>query len=172
MLSLTNAGGGGVHEACTRSTAVTTSRLSPSAENYQDGGQRSTRGAAGFKVRRQECEPPPGMVFQSPCQPFAVQQVHLRNRTRSQRPSDLDNDQAASRGGLDNTNYNLYSILCFAISDSTFSVVRRFEGKTREDRVGHRQDPWASIRERFDGCSSEALRVAHREMKTVQDAVG
>ena len=46
--------------------------------------------------------------------------------------------------------------------------MRRFEGKTREDGVGHGQDAWGALREKFDGCSREALRAAHRELETVK----
>ena len=58
----------------------------------------------------------------------------------SQRPSDLDNDQASTREGWNNANHNLFSIIFFTTSGPAFSVVRRFEGKTREDGVGHGQD--------------------------------
>ena len=84
---------------------------------------------------------------------------------RLQRPSDLDNDQATAREGWDDTNHNLFSILYFTTSGPAFSVVRRFERKTREDGVGHGQDAWAALRETFDGCSRETLPVAHREWK-------
>ena len=84
----------------------------------------------------------------------------------SQRPSDLDNDQATAREGWDYANHNLYSILFFTTSGPAFSVVRRFEGRIREDGVGHGQD--AALREKFDGCSRKALRAAHREMQTVK----
>ena len=49
-----------------------------------------------------------------------------------------------------------------------FSVVRRFEGKIRDDGVGHGQDAWAALSEKFDGCSREVLGAAHREMQTVK----
>ena len=55
----------------------------------------------------------------------------------SQRPSGLDNDQVTTREGWDDANHDLFSILYFAKSSPAFSVVRRFERKTREDRVGH-----------------------------------
>ena len=86
----------------------------------------------------------------------------------SQRPSDLDNDQATAREGWDDANHNLFSILFFTTSGPAFSVVRRFEGKTREDGVGHGQAAWAALREKFNGCSREALQAAHREMQTVK----
>ena len=85
----------------------------------------------------------------------------------SQRPSDLDNDQATAREGWNDVNHNLFSIHYFAISGPAFSVVRRFERKTREGGVGHGKDAWAAVREKFDGCSRETLRAAHREMETV-----
>ena len=86
---------------------------------------------------------------------------------RLQRPSDLDNDRATTREGWDDANHNLFSILYFTISGPTFSVVRRFERKTREDGVGHGKDAWAALREKFHGCSRETLPAAHRERKTV-----
>ena len=85
-----------------------------------------------------------------------------------QGPSYLYNDQASARKGLDDANNNLYSILHFTTSTPAFSVVRRFEGKTQENGVEHRQDAWAALREEFDDCSREALRAEHREMETVE----
>ena len=70
----------------------------------------------------------------------------------SQPPSGLDNDQVAAREGWDYANHNLFSILYFTTSGPAFSVVRRFGVKTREDGVGHEQDAWAPLREKFDGC--------------------
>ena len=46
--------------------------------------------------------------------------------------------------------------------------MRRFEGKTREDGVGHGQDARGALRETFDGCSREALRAAQRELETAR----
>ena len=86
----------------------------------------------------------------------------------SQRPSRLDNDQVTAREGWDDANHNLFSILCFTASGPAFSAVRRFEVKTREDGVGHGKDAWPALREKFDGCSREALRAAHRELETVK----
>ena len=42
------------------------------------------------------------------------------------------------------------------------------EGKTRENGVEHGQDAWKALREKYDGCSREALRAAHREFQTVK----
>ena len=79
----------------------------------------------------------------------------------SQRPSDLDNDQVTAREGWDDANHNLFSILYFTASGSAFSVVRRFEEKTREDGVRHGQDAWGSLR-----GSSMAARVRPCERRT------
>ena len=73
-----------------------------------------------------------------------------------------------ARESWDDANPNLFSILFLTTSGPAFSVVRRFEGKTREDGVGHGQDAWGALREKFDGCSREALRAAHRELETVK----
>ena len=86
----------------------------------------------------------------------------------SQRPSVLDNDQATAREGWNDANHYLFSILFFTTSGPAFSVVRRFEGRTREDGVGYVQDAWAALRRKLDDCSREALRAAHRELQTVK----
>ena len=86
----------------------------------------------------------------------------------SQRPSGWNKDQGTVRESWNDANHNLFSILFFTTSGPAFSVVRRFEGKTREDGVGHGQDSWGALREKFDGCSREALRAAHRELETVK----
>ena len=85
-----------------------------------------------------------------------------------QRPLGLDNNQVTARESWDDANHNLFSILYFTTSGPAFSSVRRFEGKTREDGVGRGYDAWAALCEKFDGCSREALRVAHRELETVK----
>ena len=72
---------------------------------------------------------------------------------RSQRPSRLDNDQVIAREGWDDANHNLFSILYFTTSGPAFSVVRKFEGKTREGGVGHGQEAWAALHEKSDGRS-------------------
>ena len=46
--------------------------------------------------------------------------------------------------------------------------MRRFEEETRTDGVGREQDSWGALREKFDSCSREALRAAHRELETVK----
>ena len=73
-----------------------------------------------------------------------------------------------ARESWDDANHNLFSILFFMTSGPAFSVVRRFEGKTREEGVGHGQDAWGALRNKLDGCSREALRAAHRELETVK----
>ena len=57
----------------------------------------------------------------------------------SQRPSGLDNNQVTAREGWGDANHNLLSVPYFTTSGLAFSVVRRFEWKRREDRVGHGQ---------------------------------
>ena len=86
----------------------------------------------------------------------------------SQRSSGLDNDQVTTRESWDDANHNLFSILFFTTSGPAFSFVRRFEGKTQEGGVGHGQDAWGALHEKFDGCSREALRAAHRVLETVK----
>ena len=73
-----------------------------------------------------------------------------------------------ARERWDNANHSLCSILYFTTSGPAFSVVRRFEEKTREDGEGHGQDAWTALCENLGGCSREALRAAHREMETVK----
>ena len=86
----------------------------------------------------------------------------------SQRRSDLDNDQATAREVWDDVHRNFYSVLFFMTSGPSFSVVRRFEGKTREDGVGHEQGAWAALHEKFDDYLRKALRAVHREIETVK----
>ena len=73
-----------------------------------------------------------------------------------------------ARESWDHAYHNFFSILFFTTSSPAFSVVRRFEGKTREDGVGHGKDAWGALRKKFDGCSREALRAAHPELETVK----
>ena len=58
-------------------------------------------------------------------------------------------------------------IICLASFTLRYPA-RRFEGKRREDGVGHGQDAWAALREKSDGCSREALRAVHWELETVK----
>ena len=81
----------------------------------------------------------------------------------SKRSSKLYNDQATTRKGWDGANNHLYSILYFTASGSAFSVVRRFEGKTRKNEVGQGYDAWTALREKFDGCSREVVRPVNRK---------
>ena len=80
----------------------------------------------------------------------------------SQRPSGLDNDQVTAREGWDDANHNLVSIRYFTTSGPAFSVVRRFEGKTREDGVGHGKDAWVALHAR----SATAPRARPCERRT------
>ena len=51
----------------------------------------------------------------------------------SQWSSGLDDDRVTAREGWNDANHNLFSIHFFTTSGPAFSVVRKFEGKTRED---------------------------------------
>ena len=86
----------------------------------------------------------------------------------SQRPPNLDNDQATARTVRDDASHNLYGTLYFTTSGQAFSVVRRFKGKTGKDGKEHRKDTSAGLREKFDGYSCEAFWAAYREMETVK----
>ena len=85
-----------------------------------------------------------------------------------QRSSELENDKVTARDALDKKTHTFYSILYVTTSDPVFSVVRRFEKNAREEGVGNEQDSWAALREKFDSCSREALRLTHLEMETVK----
>ena len=124
-----------VHKACSTSTTLTTSRLSLSVENYQDGGQRPARGEAVSKFD--------GKNADNFLEWFSKLRVSLSLYSKpifeivqgSQRPSGLDSDQVTARESWDDANHNLFSIIFFTTSGPAFSVVRRFEAKTREDGV-------------------------------------
>ena len=106
------------------------------------------------------------MVFQASRQHVALQQANLQNHTRVAAAIRLGQRSGDRSRGLGRcTCHNLFSTLYIMTSGPVFSVVRRFEGKTREDEVGHGQDVWAALREKF--CSHEALRAAQRELETV-----
>ena len=61
-------------------------------------------------------------------------------------------------------NEDLYNMLFFTTESAACSVVRRFAGKTLDEGSGHGQCTWAPFREKFDGCSREALRAEHAKM--------
>ena len=65
-------------------------------------------------------------------------------------------------------NEDLYNVLFFTTKGVACSVVRRFAGKTLDESSGHRQRAWAALREKLDGCSSEALRAEHAKMNSAQ----
>ena len=86
----------------------------------------------------------------------------------SQRLSGLGNDLLTACKDWDDAKHILYSILYFTTSDPAFSVVRMFEGKTRDGGVRHGQGAWAALHDKVDGCLRKTLRAAHREIKTVK----
>ena len=152
-----------LHEACTRSTtAVTTSRLLLSVENYEDGGkvQHLVKQLSKFDGKNADNFLEWSSKLRVSLSLYS--KLIFEIVQGSERPSDLNDDQTAAREGWDNTNHSLYRILYFTTSRPAFSVVRRFEEKIREDGVGHGQDAWTALREMFDGCSREALRAAQR----------
>ena len=156
------------HKVCSTSTAITISRSSLSVENYQDVGQRSARGEQVSKLDGKNADDFLEWSSKLRVSLSLYSKPTFEIVQGSQRPSDLDNDQVTARESWDDVNHHLFSILFFTASSPAFSVVRRFERKTREDRVGHGQDAWGALREKFDGCSREALRAAHRKLETVK----
>ena len=67
-------------------------------------------------------------------------------------------------------NKDLYNVLFFTTKGAVCSVVRRFcrfAGKTLDEGSEHGHRAWADLREKFDGCSKEALRV---ELATMNPA--
>ena len=57
-----------------------------------------------------------------------------------------------------------FCVLFLNTSDSSFSVVCRFERERSQDEPGHDQQAWAALCEKFDGCSQKALRAEHYKM--------
>ena len=55
-------------------------------------------------------------------------------------------------------------MLFFTTKGAACSVVRRFACKTLDEGSGHGQRARAALREKFDGCSREALRAEHAKM--------
>ena len=69
-------------------------------------------------------------------------------------------------------NEDLYNVLFFTTKGSACSVVRRFAGKTLDEGSGHGQRAWATLREKFDGCSRKALRAEHAKMNSARVSPG
>ena len=67
-----------------------------------------------------------------------------------QRQSRENVDSATARVAWDTVNQDCY-----------FGV---FEGMGLQDGVGHGQQAWAALREKFNGCSREALLAEHHKM--------
>ena len=63
-------------------------------------------------------------------------------------------------------------MLFFTTKCVACSVVLRFTGKTFDEGSGHGQRAWAALREKFDGCSREALRVEHAKMNSARMSPG
>ena len=69
-------------------------------------------------------------------------------------------------------NEGLYNVMFFTTKDAACSVVRRFAGKTLDEGSRHGQRAWATLREKFDGCSREALRAEHAKMNSARMSSG
>ena len=89
----------------------------------------------------------------------------LRGREWS---SEFDSDQETTRATWDAANQDLYSVLFFTTAGSAFFVVRRFQGKTPAEGAGHGRQPWAALRQKFDGCSQAAIRMEHIRMTSTR----
>ena len=82
-----------------------------------------------------------------------------------------------SGGNLENwrrNHVNLYSVLFLSTSGGANTVVRRFEGKTPEDGLGHGQESWLALEEKYDAISNAGRqelyeRLSKTKMKHGQD---
>ena len=76
-------------------------------------------------------------------------------------PSAATDTDGSKLAAWDTANEDLYNALFFTTKGAACSFVRRFAGKTLDKGSRHGQRAWAALREKFDGCSREALRVEH-----------
>ena len=65
-------------------------------------------------------------------------------------------------------NEDLCSVLLFTTKGAACSIVCRFASKTLDEGSGRGQRAWAALRERFDGCSREALRAERAKMTSTR----
>ena len=79
-------------------------------------------------------------------------------------PSAAIDTDGSKLAAWNTTNEDLYNMLFFTTKGAACSVVRRFAGKTLDEGSGHGQRAWVALREKFDGCSREALRAEHDKM--------
>ena len=69
-------------------------------------------------------------------------------------------------------NEDSYNVLFFTTKGAEYSVVRRFAGKILGEGPEHGQRALVALRETFDGCSGEALRVDHVKMNSARMSPG
>ena len=151
----------GVNEACTSSTAVLLTPPASSLSVEMDGNvQQVVKQASTFD----ETNADDVLEWSSKLRVSLslYNKLIFKIVQGSQRPSELDNNQVSTCEIWDYANHNCTAFFYFTTSGPARSVVRRFEVKTRENRVGHGQDAWATLRETFNGYSREAFRAAHR----------
>ena len=85
-----------------------------------------------------------------------------------ERSLEVDANQEITRTIWDAAKQDLYSVLFFTTAGSAFFVVRGFQGKTPAEGVGHGQQAWAALREKFDGCLRAAIRAEHIRMTSTR----
>ena len=59
-------------------------------------------------------------------------------------------------------------MLFFTTNNAACSIVHRFTGKILDEGSGHGQRAWAALRDKFDGCSREALRPENAKMNSAR----
>ena len=107
-------------------------------------------------------------MFQAPRQPIALQQVNLWHSTKAAVAVRIEQRSGDRSQGLGCCKLKFMQHIYFTTSGPDFSVVRRFEGKTQEEGVGHGHDSWVVLHDKFDGFSRETVRAAYRKMETVK----
>ena len=83
-------------------------------------------------------------------------------------PSAATDTDGCKPAAWNTTKKDLYNVLFFTTKGAVCSVVRRVAGKTLDEGSGHGQRAWVALREKFDGCSREALRAEHAKMNSAR----
>ena len=87
-------------------------------------------------------------------------------------PSAATDTDGSKLATWNTANEDLYNVLLCTTKGAACSVIRRFAGNTLNEGSEREQRPWAALRERFDGCSTETLRVEHANMNSVRMSSG
>ena len=87
-------------------------------------------------------------------------------------PSAAADTDGSKLAAWNTANENLYNVLFFTTKGAACSAVRRFAGKTLDEGSGHGQRAWAARREKFHGCSREALRAENAKMNSARMSPG